>query len=85
MTTSTAPARADRRARGGPSWVWRCGWLLAAAIPLAFLAIFFAWPVATLVGRGFASEDGSTLGAVAEVLTSARTWRILRTSTGWPR
>jgi len=80
VTTSTAPARADRRARGGPSWVWRCGWLLAAAIPLAFLAIFFAWPVATLVGRGFASEDGSTLGAVAEVLTSARTWRILRTT-----
>lgn len=49
-------------------------------LPLVFLAIFFAWPVAALMARGFTSDGTSSLGAVTEVLSAARTWRILRTT-----
>ena len=83
MTADLAPPLpATHRGRGrrGLPWVWRAGWTLAAALPLAFLAIFFAWPVAALVARGFGGETGATFGAVADVLGSARTWRILRTT-----
>jgi thiamine transport system permease protein len=37
-------------------------WALAA-VPAAFLAVFFAWPVASIIGRGF------TFGALGDVLT----------------
>jgi thiamine transport system permease protein len=50
--------------------------------PIAFFAVFFAWPVATLVGRGFWGEDGFTGQAVVEVLSSARTWRIIGQTLG---
>lgn len=38
------------------------GWVAVAALPTAFLGVFFAWPVGAIVGRGL---DG---GAVVEVL-----------------
>ncbi|MFZ1374476.1 MAG: ABC transporter permease subunit, partial [Nostocoides sp.] len=60
------------------TWVWRAGWVAAAALPLIFLGIFFAWPVSSLVARGFSSEAGSGLSAVTEVLSAPRTWRIVR-------
>ena len=60
------------------AWVWRAGWVAAAALPLIFLGIFFAWPVSSLVARGFSSEAGSGLSAVTEVLSAPRTWRIVR-------
>ena len=68
-------ARPGRRAAlGGPPWVW---WLVAA-IPVAFLAVFFAWPVAALVARGFVDEAGRpTLAGVQAVLSAPRTWRIV--------
>lgn len=56
------------------------GWTLAAAVPLAFLAVFFAWPVATLIARGFTVDGRIDLGAFADVITAARTWRIVGTT-----
>lgn len=58
--------------------------MAAAVVPLGFLALFFAWPVAALVLRGFV-PDGATWWSVAawdltgfsEVLSRPRTWRIV--------
>lgn len=70
----------------------RAAWALAAAVPLAFLAVFFLWPVATMVLRGFApasapQADAVThawwtasawdLGGLGDVLARPRTWRLL--------
>ena len=75
------PAGADAAARraGGPrpGWGERAGWALAVIGPLAFLAIFFAWPVATLMGRGLAPDGALDLTGFGEVLARERTWRIL--------
>ncbi|WP_235866264.1 ABC transporter permease [Serinibacter arcticus] len=46
-------------------------------LPLAFLGVFFAYPVATLVARGFVTDGVLDLGGFAEVLGSARTWRVV--------
>ncbi|HNQ08217.1 MAG TPA: iron ABC transporter permease [Tetrasphaera sp.] len=54
---------------------------MAALVPLAFLLAFFAWPVWTLIGRGFVSNDGGiAMDAVGSILGSARTLRIVRTT-----
>lgn len=52
-------------------------WVLTAGLPLAFLAVFFAWPVATLVARGFVADGVLDLGGFADVFSRPRTWRIL--------
>ncbi|CAM3780527.1 iron ABC transporter permease [Occultella aeris] len=53
-------------------------WVVAGAIPLAFLTVFFAWPVATLIGRGFTTDGALDLSGFAEVFARPRTWRIIR-------
>ncbi|MDO5533332.1 MAG: iron ABC transporter permease [Propionibacteriaceae bacterium] len=58
----------------------RVGWTLAGAIPLAFLGVFFAWPVATLVARGFFPEGTFTLDGFAQVFAEPRTWRVITTT-----
>ena len=50
---------------------------LAAALPLAFLGVFFAWPVATLVARGFVTGGALDLSGFADVFARPRTWRII--------
>lgn len=65
--------RSDRLTGAG----WRAGWLIAAALPLAFLLIFFAWPAATLVARGFHDGNAWTLDGFTDVLGSARTVRAI--------
>ena len=60
-----------------PGWGERVGWTLAVAGPLAFLTVFFAWPVVTLVGRGLAPDGALDLSGFGEVLARERTWRIL--------
>jgi thiamine transport system permease protein len=50
---------------------------VAAGVPLVFLAVFFAWPVVAMVGRGFVSAGRLDLGAFSEVFSRARTWRIV--------
>jgi len=55
----------------------RLGWGIAAGVPLVFLAVFFAWPVVVMVGRGFVAAGRPDLSAFAEVFSRARTWRIV--------
>lgn len=38
------------------------------AVPLAFFGLFFAYPVAAIVGRGIKTEDGWQFGRIGEVL-----------------
>ncbi|MCI6574546.1 MAG: iron ABC transporter permease [Arcanobacterium sp.] len=64
-------------------------WVLAAAIPLAFLTVFFLWPVGSILLRGLTAGaiGGSTnfTGGVvsspaatfAEVFGAVRTWKIV--------
>lgn len=52
-------------------------WVAVASVPVAFLVIFFAWPVATLVARGFVVDGQPSLAGVQEVLAAPRTWRIV--------
>jgi thiamine transport system permease protein len=76
-STTPGPGRRPRPSLG--AW---CGWALATAVPLLFLAVFFAWPVAALVVQGFFSDDGAggralDLSGFAEVLSEPRTWRVI--------
>ncbi len=63
-----------RTARHGLRWL---GWGLAGGLPLVFLAVFFAWPVATMVGRGFVVDGALDLGGFVEVFSRPRTWRVV--------
>lgn len=58
------------------------GWILAAALPLAFVAVFFAWPVASIVGRGLFPDGGFDAAGVAEVLSRPRTQRVIGFTVG---
>lgn len=69
-TAPTAPGRGWAVARG-------TAWAVAAAVPLLFLGVFFAWPVLTLVGRGLVVDGSLDLSGFAEVLGRPRTWRIV--------
>lgn len=53
------------------------GWGSAVALPLAFLGVFFVWPVAAMLVRGFVGEAGFDLSGFGEVLGQERTWRII--------
>ncbi|MFD0866801.1 ABC transporter permease, partial [Tessaracoccus lubricantis] len=53
---------------------WRLGWALAALVPAAFLVVFFAWPAAALVLRGFHDGTSWTLEGFTTVFGSRRTW-----------
>lgn len=57
-------------------------WAVAAVIPLAYLAIFFAWPVATLIGKGFVDDGRFTLDGFRVTFAAARTWRIIGLTLG---
>lgn len=63
--------RTAHRAGAGAAWA------VAAAVPLAFLAVFFLWPVLSLLGRGFVGDGGLDLTGVAETFGRPRTWRLL--------
>lgn len=55
----------------------RLGWALAAVVPLAFLTLFFAWPAASLILRGFHGPTGWNLDGFASVFSASRTWRAV--------
>lgn len=59
----------------------RASWVAGAAV-LAFLAVFFGWPVASMLWRGISSDSGIDLTGYGEVLTSARTWQLLANTIG---
>jgi len=48
------------------------GWWALAAVPLAFLGLFFLWPLATILARGL-FDGGFDLAGVTDVVTSSRT------------
>ncbi|HLS40478.1 MAG TPA: iron ABC transporter permease, partial [Ornithinicoccus sp.] len=64
-------------ARSGPRSATAVLLTLAALVPLAFLAVFFAWPVLGMLTRGFLPEGELDLSAVGEVLGRERTLRVL--------
>src|SRR5450830_813594 len=55
-------------------WV---GWGLVAAVPLAFLGLFFVLPTGTLIARGFSTAGSLDLSGFGEVFSRPRTWRIV--------
>lgn len=79
--SAVAPDLSGASARPGGVWGTPRSavgvWIAVAIIPVAFLLIFFAWPVAALVGRGFFDAEGFSLAGVSEVLAAPRTWRIV--------
>ncbi|RMI13335.1 ABC transporter permease [Cellulomonas triticagri] len=84
MSTTTRPsptgtARPGTVARPERGWAATrvVAWTVAAAVPLVFLGVFFAWPVLTLVGRGFVADGALDLSGFAEVFARPRTWRIV--------
>ncbi len=52
-------------------------WTLVAGVPLAFLVVFFAYPVGAIVGRGFVTDGAPDLSGFVEVFGRARTWRVV--------
>jgi thiamine transport system permease protein len=56
--------------------------VLGAGIPLAFVGVFFAWPVLTMVGRGLLPEGALDLGGFGEVLARPRTLRLVGLTVG---
>ncbi len=58
------------------------GWVLAAALPLAFVGVFFAWPVGSIVGRGLLPEGVLDAAGILEVLSRPRTQRIIAFTIG---
>lgn len=57
-------------------------WVVAAAIPAAFLGLFFLWPVFALIATGFSSGGAIDLTGIGEVFGSSRTWRVLGNTLG---
>lgn len=70
--------RVKRRVAPGVFW-----WGLATALPLAFLLLFFLWPVISLMavglgaGGGIAGEGTPGLERFAELFAQDRTWRVI--------
>ena len=69
--------RTARRAPGTTFWV-----VLGAAVPLAFVGIFFVWPVVAMVGRGLLPDGVLDLGGFTDVLTRPRTIRLIGLTLG---
>ncbi|MFD2488792.1 ABC transporter permease [Amycolatopsis jiangsuensis] len=57
-------------AHGGVRPARTAGLTLLGLLPVAFLVVFFAWPVVAIVGRGFSA------GGVDTVLGDPQTWRL---------
>ncbi|MFI2753773.1 ABC transporter permease [Cellulomonas sp. P22] len=76
-TTAPSAPGPGPGARRGAGAVRVLAWGLAAGIPLVFLGLFFAWPVVTLVARGFVTDGTLDLSAFADVFARQRTWRII--------
>lgn len=73
-----------RRAPGGAgTGLWRACWVLAGAVAVGFLVVFFAAPAANLIAKGFVDEAGHpTWSVMAATFTSPHTWRIIRFTLG---
>ncbi|MGO1590769.1 ABC transporter permease [Ancrocorticia sp.] len=71
-------AARHRAGRGNPAGLGQiAAWSGAVALPVAFLGVFFVWPVAAMLVRGFVGDAGWDFSGFAEVLSQERTWRII--------
>lgn len=50
--------------------------ILAVFAPLAFLGVFFLWPVGRMVSMGFGVSGGLDLGRLGEILDRPRLWEV---------
>src|SRR5690625_2513816 len=57
-------------------------WIGAGVFALGFLAVFFAWPVTTLIGLGFSDNGHLDFSGFGHVFTRTRTWRIIGLTLG---
>ena len=66
------------RGSGGlPSLLGGAGWAVAVLVPLGFIALFFLWPVLTLIATGFVDDGRLDLSGIAEVFGANRTWQVI--------
>ncbi|OJX70126.1 MAG: hypothetical protein BGO95_03685 [Micrococcales bacterium 73-13] len=73
MTAEARSRTAPSRAGGsGRVWTWAGALLL-----LAFLGVFFLWPVGEILARGIAPDGALDLSGIGEVLARPRTLRIV--------
>ena len=78
LPAPTGPLRTSggRSRRGGPAAIGTVGWLLIAGIPLTMFALFFFYPVGSLIGRGLFPGGSLDLAGAADVLGKPRVQRI---------
>lgn len=78
------PGAAPLKRRPSMGWATagrRASFVLAAAVPLAFLGLFFLWPVVAMLVRGLTDAAGALdLAGVGDVLAKPRTWRVVTTT-----
>ncbi|PIJ48333.1 iron ABC transporter permease, partial [Leucobacter sp. OLES1] len=73
---SRSTRRAGRAVGTGRGW-GIAAWTAAAAIPLAFLAVFFLLPVLSLIATGFTTEGRFDASGIPAVLGEPRTWSVV--------
>lgn len=56
--------------------------VLGVGVPVAFVGIFFAWPVAAMVGRGLFVDGSLDLSGFGDVLARPRTLRLIGLTIG---
>ncbi len=78
--TGYAPGKMTLSA--SPRTLAPAAWVAAGALALAFLTIFFALPVANLIGLGFIDDGALDLGGFSSVFSRSRTWRIIGLTLG---
>lgn len=77
MSGARARLRGPHSGRGTTP-AWRLTWALAALAVLAFLVVFFVWPVLAMLSRGFVGESGGLdLAGLWATLSAPRTWKIV--------
>ncbi len=66
---AAGPRSGGPRAGGGGGWRGAALRLGLMAVPVAFFAVFFAYPVSAIVGRGLKTDGAWQFGRIGEVLT----------------
>src|SRR5690606_28812035 len=81
MTTSGTVVRLRSSVRRHAVFRHAAWWALAA-VPVGFLALFFVWPLGTMLGRGLVADGSIDLAGVWDVVTASRTGTVVRSTVG---